>query len=328
MRRHFLRTLSAMALAAGSAQLPVRAQSSASPASPGELRIGFMPFVPYSAILLARQNGWVEEELKRLGHASAKVTWTQFAGGPPVNEAFASGNIDIAALGDTPALVGHASGIDTRLVGLAYKGGGAQALLVRADAPYRSVKELKGKKVATLRGGNVHELLVLVLAEAGLKLPDVEFINLGLQDMGTALLKGDIEAALAWDPLFTRLETEGSARILRDGKGLKNNLNPIIASAAVLKDRPDFVKACLRAAERGAQALRSQPEASAKALAPTFGLTPEQTLKAFSRSVWLPPVDAEVRAELNRSVGFLLDNRLVRNKLDVERFVDLGTSAV
>ncbi|MGC3983712.1 MAG: aliphatic sulfonate ABC transporter substrate-binding protein [Pseudorhodoferax sp.] len=324
MRRHFLRTLSAMALAAGTAQLPVRAQSSA---SSGELRIGFMPFVPYSAILLARQNGWVEEELKKLGHASAKVSWTQFAGGPPVNEAFASGNIDVAALGDTPALVGHASGIDNRLVGLAYKGGGAQALLVRADAPYRSVKELKGKKVATLRGGNVHELLVLILAEAGLKLSDVEFINLGLQDQGTALLKGDIEAALAWDPLFTRLETEGSARILRDGQGLKNNLNPIIASAAVLKERPDFVKAYLRAAERGAQALRGQPEASAKALAQGFGLTPEQTLKAFSRSVWLPPVDAEVRAELNRSVGFLLDNRLVRNKLDVERFVDLGTSA-
>ena len=325
MRRHFLRQLSALALSAGTAGLPVLAQ----PAQPaGEFRIGFMPFVPYSAILLARQNGWVEDELRKLGHANTKLTWTQFAGGPPVNEAFASGHIDIAALGDTPALVGHASGIANRLVGLAYKGGGAQALLVRADAPYRSVKELKGKKVATLRGGNVHELLVLILAEAGLKLSDVEFINLGLQDMGTALLKGDIEAALAWDPLFTRLETEGSARILRDGQGLKNNLNPIIASAAVLKDSPDFVRAYQRAAERGAQALRSQPEAAAQALAPTFGLTPAQTLKAFSRSVWLPPVDADVRAELNRSVGFLLDNRLVRNKLDVARFIDLGASAL
>ncbi|EER59652.1 aliphatic sulfonates family ABC transporter, periplsmic ligand-binding protein [Acidovorax delafieldii 2AN] len=321
MRRTFLRTLSALALSASAKSTMAHAQ----PAN--ELRIGIMPFVPYSAILLARQNGWVEEELRHLGHADAKVTWTQFAGGPPVNEAFASGNIDIAALGDTPALVGHASGIDDRLIGLAYKGGGAQALLVRADASYRRVQELRGKKVATLRGGNVHELLVLILAEAGLKLSDVEFINLGLQDMGTALLKGDIDAALAWDPVFTRLEYEGKARVLRDGKGLKNNLNPIIASATILKNRPDYVKAYLRAVERGAQALRAQPEASAKALAAGFGLTLEQTLRAFSRSEWVPSVDAEVRTELARSVGFLLDNRLMRNKIEVDRFVDLSAGA-
>lgn len=320
-RRQFLRTASAAALCAGAAPLAALAQ----PAT--ELRIGFMNFVPYAHILLARQNGWVEDELKKLGHGATTVSWTQFAGGPPVNEAFASGRIDVAALGDTPALVGHASGIDNRLVGLAYKGGGAQALLVRSDAPYRSVKELRGKKVATLRGGNVHELLVLILAEAGLKLSDVEFINLGLQDMGTALLKGDIEAALAWDPVFTRLESEGSARILRDGQGLKNNLNPIVASAALLKSRPEHLKAYLRAVERGAHALRTDPEGSAKALAAGFGLTPEQLRKAFSRSVWLPPVDAEVRAELTRSVDFLLDNRFIRSKLDLQRFVDLGVSA-
>lgn len=321
-RSTFLKALAASALAAGTAALPAHAQTPAA----GELRIGFMPFVPYSAILLARQNGWVEEELRRAGQDGVKVTWTQFAGGPPVNEAFASGRLDIAALGDTPALVGHASGIDDRLVGLAYKGGGAQALLVRADSPYRSVGELRGKKVATLRGGNVHELLVLILAEAGLKLSDVEFVNLSLQDMGTALLKGDVEAALAWDPLFTRLESEGQARILRDGQGLKNNLNPIIASAAVLEDRPESLKAYLRAVARGADELRDRPEAAAQALAPTFGLTPQQTLKAFSRSVWVPPVDAEVRAELTRSVGFLLDNRLIRNRFDVERFIDLSAA--
>lgn len=319
MRKPFLKFMA-------TAILGVAALSAMSARAADTLRLGFMPFVPYSASLLAKQNGWVEEELKKAGHGDVKVTWTQFAGGPPVNEAFASGNLDIAALGDTPALVGHASGIDDRMIGLSYKGGAAQALLVRKDAPYQSVKELKGKKVATLRGGNVHELLVLILAESGLKLSDVEFINLSLQDMGTALLKGDIDAALAWDPVFTRLESEGQARILRDGKGLKNNLNPIIASTSLIKQRPEYVTAYLRAIARGADALKTRPEESAAALAPVFGLTPDQTLKAFSRSDWVPPVDAEVRAELKRSVDFLLENRLVRKTFDVDQFIDLSTS--
>lgn len=300
----------------------------ASPAiAADKLRIGFMPFVPYAASLLAKQNGWVEEELAKEGRGSVAVTWSQFAGGPPVNEAFASGDLDVAALGDTPALAGHASGIDTRLIGLAYKGGQAQALLVRADAPYHSVKDLKGKKVATLRGGNVHELLVLILAEAGLTLADVSFINLSLQDMGTALIKGDIDAALVWDPVFTRLESEGKARILRDGKGLKNNLNPIVASAAILKDDPALIRAYLRAIARGAQVLRDDPREAAKALSPVFGLTPEQTLIAFSRSEWVPPVDDAVRQEIRRSIDFLLENRLIRQPFDPDKFIDLSVGA-
>jgi sulfonate transport system substrate-binding protein len=290
------------------------------------LRLGYMPFVPYSASLIAKQNGWVEEELKREGLGDVSVKWVEFAGGPPVNEAMASHNIDIAALGDTPALVGRASGIDDRMIGLSYKGGAAQALVVRSDSPIRSIAELKGKKVATLRGGNVHELLVLILASAGLKLSDVEFVNLGLDDMGTALLKGDIDAALVWDPVFVRLDTTGKIRVLRTGAGLKSNLNPIIASADVLKQHPQYVTAYLRAVQRGADELRQQPSEAAAQLAPVFGLTPQQTLVAFSRSGWVPPVDAGVRAELKRSVTFLQENRLTRNPVDVDTFIDIPAS--
>lgn len=285
-------------------------------------RVGVMPFVPYSAVLLAKEKGWIEEELKAAGRPDVTVTWSQFAGGPPVNEAFASGNLDIAALGDSPAIAGHAAGIDNRLVGLSYKGGGAQALLVRADSPITSVKELKGKKVATLRGGNVHELLVLVLAESGLSLSDVEFINLSLADQESSLLRGDIDAALVWDPVFTRLETEGRARVLRDGKGLKGNLNPVIASAKVIKDDPEFVRAYLKALDRGARFIAEQPKEAAAVLSPIFALTPDQLQVAFGRSEFAPPVTDEVRAEITRSIAFLLENRLIRNSFDVDDFVD------
>lgn len=287
------------------------------------LRLGIMPFVPYSAILVAKQNGWIEEELKKEGLNDVSLKWSQFAGGPPTNEAMAAGDIDIASLGDTPALVGRASGIDDRAIGLSYKGGAAQALVVRSDSAIKSVAELKGKKVATLRGGNVHELLVLVLKEAGLSLSDVQFVNLGLDDMGAALLKGDIDAALVWDPVFVRLDTTHKIRVLRTGDGLKNNLNPIIASASVLKNHPQYVQAYLRAVQRGADELRAHPQVAAKQLAPVFGLTPEQTLVAFSRSTWVPPLDANARAELKRSVTFLQDNRLIRNPLDIDTFVDI-----
>lgn len=296
----------------------------AAPAAADIVNIGFMPFVPYSAILLAKQKGWVEEEFAKAGLKDAEVKWHQFAGGPPVNEAFASGALDIAALGDTPSLVAFANGIDTRLVGLSCKGAEAEALLVLKDSPIKTVRDLKGRKVATLRGGNVHELLVAVLAEAGLKISDVEFLNLGLQDMGIALVKRDVDAVLVWEPLLTKLDSEGVSRTLRNGAGLKNNLNPIVASASFVQKRPDVLKAYLRAVKRGADALRADPADAARVLSPVVGLTPEQARIAFARFEWNPPVAKADEAELADSVKFLLENRFIRTPFDVGRFVAPG----
>lgn len=102
-----------------------------------ELRIAELPGVPFSAIVLARQKGWVEEELQRAGAKDVTVKWLRLSGGPAANEAFAAGNIDIAAMGDTPALIGRANGLDTKLVGFACSGAKAEALLVRANSPSR-----------------------------------------------------------------------------------------------------------------------------------------------------------------------------------------------
>ncbi len=49
----------------------------------------------------------------------------------------------------------------------------AEAILVTADSPIRSVAELKGRKVALNKGSNVHYLLVRLLEKHGLKFSDI-----------------------------------------------------------------------------------------------------------------------------------------------------------
>ena len=116
-----------------------------------QLRIGWQPWVPYAAVVMAKQHGWVEQELAKAGQQGVAVKWVQVAQGPAANEALASGALDAAILGDTPALTGHAVGIDTICVGLASTGPKAWGLVVLKDSSIQSVKELKGKKVATVR---------------------------------------------------------------------------------------------------------------------------------------------------------------------------------
>jgi sulfonate transport system substrate-binding protein len=288
-----------------------------------ELRIAFQQYPAYSAVLVAKQNGWIEEEMAKVGEKDVTVKWVSFQSGPQVNEALGAGAVDVAAgIGDMPALLARASGMETKLIGLSSTGPDSEALMVRTDSPYQTVKDLKGKKVAAIRGGNLYQLLLLVLKDSGMTISDIEFINLSPQDMITALGNKSIDAATLFEPLMTRVETSGMARSIKTGRGLRSAMQPMVVSAAFAKENPKVVGAFLKAVRRGADDLRAHPKEWADRLAPAVGLTPAETAKAMSRFEWNPPIDAATMAELKRSLEFLVDNKFAKNSFDIGTFVD------
>jgi sulfonate transport system substrate-binding protein len=290
--------------------------------SAAELRIGWQPWVPYAAVVMAKQKGWVDEELAKVGQQGMTAKWVHVAHGPAANEALASGALDAAILGDSPTLTGRAAGIDTILVGLASTGPKAWGLVVLKDSPLQSVKEVKGKKVSTLRGGNVHELLAVILQEAGLKMSDIEFISLGGADVGVALMNKNVDAAITWEPFYTKFQSEGRTRTLRDGEGLKSNLQPIIVLRKFAAANPNAVKAMLRAIKRGGDAIAADPQAAARDLAADSGLTPEQMLTSLSRFTWTPPVTPDYVKELGKALDFMVENGFIRRSFDMSSFID------
>jgi sulfonate transport system substrate-binding protein len=291
-----------------------------------QVRVGWQPWVPYAAVVMAKQKGWVEQELAKAGQRELMVKWVQVNNGPAANEAMASGALDAAILGDTPALTGHAVGIDTILVGLASTGPKAWGLVVLKDSPIQTVKDVKGKKVATVRGGNVQELLALILQEAGLKMSDIEFINLAGADVGVALANKSIDAAITWEPFYTKFQSEGLTRTLRDGEGLENNLQPIIILRKFATSHPDVVRAMLRAFKRGGDAIGANPQDAARDLAADSGLTREQMIEALSRFTWTPALTPEYANELSRSLDFMLENGFIRKSFEMSTFIDTSYS--
>ncbi|MFO1233553.1 MAG: ABC transporter substrate-binding protein [Rivihabitans pingtungensis] len=61
-----------------------------------------------------------------------------------------------------------------------------EAIVVAKDSPLKSVKDLKGKRVALNKGSNVHYLLVKALEKAGLKYEDVQTVFLNPSDARAA----------------------------------------------------------------------------------------------------------------------------------------------
>jgi sulfonate transport system substrate-binding protein len=114
--------------------------------------------------------------------------------GPAVNEAFANGQLDFASQGDLPQVIGRANGLKTKILLAA----GAHApiyLAVSADSDIRSIKDLRGRKVAIFRGTNNHLAVVKVLAANGMTERDLQGINMDEASANSALATHNIDAA-------------------------------------------------------------------------------------------------------------------------------------
>lgn len=89
------------------------------------------------------------------------------------------------------------------------------ALVVAKDGPVQEVKDLKGKKIGYVPG-TMHEILLreTLLANGLDPLKDVELVRVDFFDMGTALMRGGIDAFLSGEPFPSLATHEGYGRIL------------------------------------------------------------------------------------------------------------------
>ena len=73
-------------------------------AEPKEIRIGVQYGLTYLVLMIVESERLVESEAKKLGIEDVKVTWVRSAGGPQLNDALLSGNLDMACTGATSFL--------------------------------------------------------------------------------------------------------------------------------------------------------------------------------------------------------------------------------
>jgi sulfonate transport system substrate-binding protein len=205
-----------------------------------------------SPIATAHAEHYVENELKDL--PNVKVEWFFFKGaGPAVNEAFANGQLDFASQGDLPQVIGRANGLKTRILAA----GGAHGPMYLAtppDSDIRTVKDLKGRKVAIFRGTNNHLAAVKVLAANGLTERDLQGINMDEPSANAALATHNIDAAFGnYGALL--LADEGLAKIVYSTKGDNPAFErqaTLIAADSFVTNHPDLTRRVVTAIVKAA----------------------------------------------------------------------------
>jgi sulfonate transport system substrate-binding protein len=292
-------------------------------AQTSELRISTQRTPLYAPLYVARNLGWLDEELKKAAPGT-KAVINIFEAGAPVNESFASGLADIGTLGDTPFTVGAAAGIERRIIGKASDGPETIAVITAPDSEIRTPADLKGKRVAVPKATYTEHLLALVLEKGGLTLKDVEYVNLLNQDVAPAIIAGDIDAGAVWEPFLTKFEAAKSVRVLANGVGLKAGISGIVATPEALKDKRKAIEAFFLAYERGRSYIQDNPEKAGQLIAKDVNLSPDLTsrvLKKLNFQTALTPADIE---EFRKTAAYVYRIGITRRPVDIDAIVDLS----
>ena len=232
------------------------------------IRIGYQKA---TALDVLRLSGDLD---RRLASRNVRADWTNFAAGPQTLEAMNGGSIDLSSMGDAPPIFGQAAGIPLVYVANEPPGdGSARAILVANGSPIRSVKDLRGKRIAVQKASGTHNFLIQALDKAGVPYDSVTIEFLAPADGRVAFESGRVDAWAIWDPFLAAAEQDGKARVLVNGAGVVTSGDFYLSSREFARAHPDWIKVVLSEVDRTAKWIDTNPRKAAELLAPSLAVS-------------------------------------------------------
>jgi NitT/TauT family transport system substrate-binding protein len=109
-----------------------------------------------------------------------------------------------------------AEGVKLKVVLVNDNSAGNDAIIAKPGI--NSIKELKGRTVATELGTVEHFMLLQALSRSGMTEKDVEYKNLTVPDAAAAFIAGKVDAAGVWQPWISQIQREGKGKALFTSK--------------------------------------------------------------------------------------------------------------
>ncbi|WP_053269148.1 aliphatic sulfonate ABC transporter substrate-binding protein [Pseudomonas chlororaphis] len=288
------------------------AQAAESP--PAEVHLDYAYYSPVSLVL--KHLGFLEKALPQ-----TKVGWVLSQGSNRSLEYLNSGGVDFASSASLAAVLSRANGSPIKSV-YVYSRAEWTALVVRKDSPYRTVADLKGKKIAATKGTDPYLFTLRSLQQAGLKKDDVELVHLQHPDGRTVLEKGDVDAWAGLDPHMAASEVQAGSRLLYRNSAF-NSYGVLSVTEQYAKEHPQTIATVLAAYEQAREWSLKHPDELAKLLADESGLPLEVARLQLSRTdLGSPQLSAQDVLASKAAAPILVSEELVRRGVNVDQVID------
>ncbi|PHN17077.1 sulfonate ABC transporter substrate-binding protein [Pseudomonas sp. ICMP 561] len=301
-------------IGAGVLALGMNPLAFAAETAPAEVKLDYAYYSPVSLVL--KHFGWLEKALP-----DSKVGSVLSQGSNRSLEYLNSAGVDFASSASLAAVLSRANGSPIKSV-YVYSRAEWTALLVRKDSPYKTIADLKGKKIAATKGTDPYLFTLRALQQAGLKKDDVELVHLQHPDGRTALEKGDVDAWAGLDPHMAASEVQAGSRLLYRNKDF-NSYGVLSVTEKFAKEHPQTIETVLSAYEKAREWSVKHPDELAELLAKESGLPLDVAKLQLTRTdLSTPQLSGKDVASSKGAAPILVSEELVRRGVNVDQVID------
>src|SRR5580692_6348748 len=251
-RRRLLQAAPAAALGLGILSAPAHADEKITYLFPAP---SILP--AFGPIRLAQGKGYFSQ-------AGFDVSFAVGRGGVDVAKEVGAGNVPIGGIvADAPIIV-RQNGVPVKIVAL-FGGKGFMQLVVRADSGIEKPADLKGKTITVMsyQDTTFYALLGL-LAAVGLSKDDVDIQQAGPTGVWQFVAAGKSVGMAGVPDWIPPVEAAGvKVIVLPTDEYFPHMAQAVAASDQIIKDKPDLIRAFVKAALRGMKDIMDDPNASA-----------------------------------------------------------------
>ncbi len=298
-----------------------------------DIRIGWVFSMANAPIIIAEKKGYFLQQ-------GISVKLKSYKSGPDLYKDIQAGKLDMAYIGAPPIYHWYAKGLKSKII--AKVNYGQAAVITHNDSNINKIADLRGKKFGGFKTGSGMDVLLrgFILDEkAGINpRTDVNIITMKPEEMGLAVEKNKIAAALSWEPFTSRSILRGDTKIILD----VNKEIPrypwyvIMAMPKAIKNKRAGIVKVIKAHKKAIAFLNSSPTAGDKIITQAFNLTPvknkqkrvyssaEIIAQAKKRLGWQARLTRNDARFMQKLVNYSYKLGYIKNKINVNDIIDIS----
>ena len=232
-----------------------------------------------------------------------------------------TGTVDTCIHGIAAFILGAAAGEPVLIVASANNRG--MAIMAGVHSDIKTVKDLKGKKVAIWPGSTQEAIILERLRMEGMSIKDIQPIRLQFSDMAGALARGDVDAYVGAEPAAGISLANGSGKLVEYPYSTSiGPLNMILsASQKGVKEHPERIKMIVEMHRKASEyAMAHQNEIVDMAVA-KLGQQKKSVELAVPNVELVWKTDDTFMQRANAYAKLMYENKQLRQEIDLKPFV-------
>ncbi|MCP3965115.1 MAG: ABC transporter substrate-binding protein [Lentisphaerae bacterium] len=272
------------------------------------------PRDPFSLqLIVMRKKGLLQKEFAKDG---IKVKFHDITNGLKQAKAAAAGKIDICgSINTSSIIVAAGQGIKLNIIRAVCNSTDTWGLMT-TNPNIKSVKDLKRKTIASVKGGNFQQFVLGALAKNNMTVKDVNYIPMSNAKTYDALLAGKVDAGVLSTNKMLDAKKRGGRVLITASELMRANL-VAAATESFAKEHPDWVGKYVKVQNEAMEFIKNHKHEALQLAAEDLGISYQDAEWLYNNTKLINTLSKDDIMSLKDDIDFLFEQKIIPKRVDI-----------